>query len=100
MFTDTPELDLAVSHTDVVARRSNGGGAGERAPGTHGETRAVPGAGNYIAIERALIERPTGMATGGTDGGILLPQAEEHHRHAGMAAGRKSVRHLGITRPS
>jgi hypothetical protein len=56
MFTGSLDLHLAITHTDVVARGVDGGGAGEHAPIAQTEARAMPGTLHHITRQRSLIQ--------------------------------------------
>jgi hypothetical protein len=55
VITDALDLHLVVAHTDIVARRVDGGRTGEHMPIAHAETGAMPGALYNISSQRSLI---------------------------------------------
>src|SRR5712692_6255121 len=62
-LADALDLHLPVTHSDIVARRVDGGGTGEHAPIAHAETRAMPRALYNISCQPSLVKRPPGMGT-------------------------------------
>src|SRR5579883_2246868 len=80
--TDAFELHLALVELDIVARGVDGRGASDPLAVAHAETRAVPGACDHVAGQRALVQGTPGVGTGSRDGVEVLSLAQQDHRYA------------------